>query len=71
MATTVKEIKNEGCELFTTALERGYIYSGSEPAVTEYNGRYGKGYKVAYPNNLGLKDGRKSSNFHRLEYWVK
>lgn len=70
MATTIEEIKNEGCELFTTATEMGYIYSGSEPRITEYNGRYGKGYKVAYPNNLGIKGG-KSNRYHRLEYWIR
>lgn len=68
---TLDDIKKEGCELYTTASERGYIYSGSEPSITEYNGRYGKGYKVAYPNNLGLRDGRKSNNYHKIEYWTK
>lgn len=71
MATTLNEIKAEGCELYTTATEMGYIYAGSEPVVTKYNGRYGQGYKVAYPNNLGIRNCRKSNRFHRLEYWIK
>lgn len=67
---TMDEIKNEGCRLFATATEMGYICSGSEPSIAEYNGRYGQGYKVSYPNNRGINGG-KSNRYHLLEYWIK
>lgn len=33
-----------------TAWKAGYISRKSEPIISKYSGRYGKGYTVDYPN---------------------
>lgn len=47
-----------------TATERGYISRKIDHVTTEYNGRFGSGYKVHYPRF-------DTNNFHYVTYYVK
>lgn len=51
--------------------ETGYIRNNVPTSVIPYAGRFGKGYKVVYPNVFGLKDGKHSTNFHKVEYYIE
>lgn len=52
-----------------SASARGYIGAKEEPRVYEYFGRYGHGYTVEYPNNVGI-NGKFSNNYHKIEYYI-
>lgn len=58
-----------------SASARGYIAAKSEPMVNRYNGRFGTGYTVEFPNKNGFESafGSKSysNNFHQIEYYIE
>ena len=56
--------------LHTSASERGYISTKTEPTAYPYEGKYGKGWKVVYNNTWRLPNGHLSNRFHRIEYYV-
>lgn len=49
----------------------GYIRKNVPISVIPYDGRFAEGYKVVYPNVYGLKNGKHSTNFHRVEYYIE
>ena len=53
-----------------SASERGYIRSKAEPRIYPYEGRFGRGFTVSYPNVKGLLNGAVSNTYHRIEYYV-
>ena len=48
--------------------DKGYIPANSY-YIGEYNGRYGKGYKIYHPNKDGIR-GKVSGRFHAVEYLI-
>lgn len=54
---------NEGYIFHHEALERGYISRKEPPFLTNYTGKFGKGYKLHIPCFNG-------SNFHIIQYFV-
>lgn len=57
-----------------SASARGYIRAG-KPQIEKYHGRFGYGYIVHHPNNLGFynsKTGKchKSNDYHQIDYFV-
>lgn len=46
-----------------TAYAKGYFPRKREPAIENYKGRYGEGYKVHLP-------AYNTSRYHIVEYWV-
>jgi len=48
--------------------DRGYNHVGYYN-ISEYSGRYGKGYKVSYPNKDGF-GGRSSNRYYKVEYLI-
>lgn len=54
-----------------SASARGYISAKSEPVVNKYNGRFGKGYTVEFPNKNGFGNKSYSNNFHHIEYYIE
>lgn len=60
---TSTELCQAGYKVHHSSLTRGYIRVGRE-SVVEYNGRFGKGYKV-YSNNS------KSSRYCHVTYLIK
>lgn len=59
----------EKAKFHHTASRKGYI-GGDEPKTTYYEGKFGKGYIISYPNKFGLKNGRKSNNYYKIEYYI-
>lgn len=69
----VKALTNDQVYLHHTASARGYVRS-KEMLVNTYDGKFGRGFTLEFPNNAGFTDqfGRKkySNNYHRVEYWI-
>ena len=56
-------INNENCYLHHTASAKGYISRKIDEVVSEYNGKFGRGYKVEKPR-------WDTTNYHTVEYWI-
>lgn len=62
---TYEELKNSNAYYHHhSAYHRGYVSRRSDGIVTEYNGRFGKGYIVDCPN-------WKSTQYCIREYWIE
>lgn len=48
--------------------DRGYNRVGYY-SISKYSGRYGRGYKVCYPNKDGF-GGRSSNCYYKVEYLI-
>lgn len=58
-----------------SASARGYVGANESPRVYGYEGRYGSGVEVHYPNKMGYTPKRGSrvhfsNNFHQVDYYV-
>ena len=60
---TIKDLEKQGYKLHHSALSRGYQKKGTL-TIEEYNGRYGKGYKVSAHNP-------KSKQYKIVYYYIK
>lgn len=63
MFSTIEELEKLGYKLHHSAYHRGYQKKGSL-SIEEYNGRYGKGFKVSAHNP-------RSSQFKIVHYLIK
>lgn len=52
-----------------SASEKGYISAKSVTAAYDYEGRFGKGYVVRFPNKEGF-NGKWSNNYYRIDYYI-
>lgn len=54
------------------ATRKGYNSASMEPRVEEYNGRFGRGYVVEFPNKDGWNviGHRQSNRYYRIEYYI-
>ena len=63
----------EVVKLHHCASRKGYISASAKPYIEEYNGRFGRGYIVSYPNKDGLSrffGANKSNGYYRIEYYI-
>ena len=60
---TIKEIKRT-CKHHHTATFRGYVSRKSEGIVSEYEGKFGKGYIIDLPN-------WDSTRYAYRSYWIE
>jgi hypothetical protein len=67
----LKQMENEGrVSYHHSASERGYIGTKQGERVIPYTGRFGTGYKVLHPNKGGLINGKRSTQYYRIEYYI-
>lgn len=71
---TIEEIEkmvNDGVLCFHHyASERGYVSAKREIEGYDYEGRFGKGYVVRYPNKYGFGGHKKSNRYYCIAYYI-
>lgn len=66
----IEEMVNDGKLCFHhSAGEKGYISTKAIMAGYDYEGRFGRGYVVRFPNKVGF-NGKMSNNYHRIDYYI-